>query len=53
LPAESKVNPSGVLSNALVAGPPSPENRKAPPPAIVVIVPPDTFRIRLLLTSAM
>jgi hypothetical protein len=43
----------GLLSDALVATPPSPEKPAAPLPTTVVIVPPDTLRIRLLPLSAM
>ena len=47
LPAESIATPSGKLSDALAARPPSPENPKLPSPATVVIVPFDTFRTTL------
>src|SRR5438132_666514 len=48
-PAASTETPDGVASQALVAGPPSPENPACPFPATVVIVPLGvTFRIRLL-----
>jgi hypothetical protein len=44
----------GSHNDAAVAGPPSPEKPWVPLPATVVIIPPtDTFRIRLLLESAM
>jgi hypothetical protein len=53
VPVESTTIPVGNDNDALVAGPPSPENARVPVPAIVVIVPFDTFRIRLLYVSAM
>ena len=54
LPAPSTATPSGLLSWASVAGPPSPPNPDSPDPAMVVIVPVEsTLRIRLFRESAM
>jgi hypothetical protein len=48
LPALSNAMPKGVLSAALVAGPPSPEKDELPFPVMVEIVPfADTLRILL------
>src|SRR5579871_2203440 len=54
LPAASTATARGPLSMALVASPPSPEKPAWPFPATVVMVPPGvTWRMRLLLRSAM
>src|SRR3990167_5951120 len=53
LPAESTATPQGVLSWALVAGPPSPEKPVPPFPATVEMIPPGvTLRMRLVTYSA-
>jgi hypothetical protein len=53
-PAPSETTEVGYDSDASVAGPPSPENAACPLPAMVLIVPDgDTFRIAMLLASAM
>ncbi len=52
LPAESTASPVGLLSEALVAGPPSPENPPMPLPATVVIRPFETLRTRAFRVSA-
>src|SRR5258706_16365288 len=47
LPRRSNAIPTGYCSDALVAGPPSPENAGLPLPAKVEILPsPVTFRMR-------
>ena len=54
-PAASTATPSGQLSSALVAGPPSPEKPPFPLPATVVMTPVVWFtsRTRLFKASAM
>src|SRR5215470_9971610 len=54
LPAVSTATADGVLSRALIAGPPSPAKPEPPLPTTVEMVPSvETLRMRLLLKSAM